>query len=231
MAELLRLDTDLLIWINSWHNAFFDHFFWQVTQRLIWVPLYVVMAACLVRQYGKQSIWFLVAAALCVGLSDFVSSGIIKHLVCRPRPTRVAELEGILHIVNNYRGGRYGFVSSHAANTFSLALFFSLIRRDWRTIVPLMLWVVLNCWSRMYLGVHYPLDILGGLVVGGAMAGMVYGILTLCVHLLEKRKAEKQSVPYISMPLYKKGDPLLSPLWNWAICLTFVLTCVAAVIF
>ena len=103
---------------------------------------------------------------LAVGAADFIASGILKDLVARSRPTRVPELEGVLHLVNGYKSGQYGFVSSHAANTMALALLFSLIWRNKIATVGLMLWVAANCYSRMYLGVHYPLDIFGGLMVG-----------------------------------------------------------------
>ena len=114
----------------------------------------------------------MIAAA--VGLADFIASGVLKEWVARPRPTRVPELEGVLHLVNGYRSGRFGFVSSHAANTMACALLFSLIWRNKIATVGLMLWVAMNCYSRMYLGVHYPTDILGGLIVGSLVAVVAY---------------------------------------------------------
>jgi undecaprenyl-diphosphatase len=121
---------------------------------------------------------------LAVGAADFISSGILKDLIARPRPTRVPELEGVLHLVNGYRSGQYGFVSSHAANTMACALLFSLIWRKKITTVGMMLWVAANCYSRMYLGVHYPTDILGGLIVGSLVAVVAFLGLRRC-HLLE----------------------------------------------
>ncbi|MBR5827708.1 MAG: phosphatase PAP2 family protein, partial [Paludibacteraceae bacterium] len=98
-------------------------------------------------------------------------------LVARPRPTRVPELEGVLHLVNDYRSGQFGFVSSHAATTMACALLFSLIWRNKIATGLLMLWVAMNCYSRMYLGVHYPLDILGGLLVGTIVSWAAYAWL------------------------------------------------------
>ena len=114
---------------------------------------------------------------LAVGAADFIASGILKELVARPRPTRVPELEGVLHLVNDYKSGRFGFVSSHAANTMAVALLFSLIWRKRIATVGLLLWVAMNCYSRMYLGVHYPTDILGGLIVGSLVAVGAYWLL------------------------------------------------------
>ncbi len=120
----------------------------------------------------------LIAAS--VGIADFISSGILKDLVARPRPTRVPELEGLLHLVNGYKSGQYGFVSSHAANTMACGLLFSLIWRKRIATISLMLWVAMNCYSRMYLGVHYPLDIIGGLIVGSVVAVVAYrGLLAV----------------------------------------------------
>ena len=216
--SLLHTDTEWLVAINSWHNSFFDCFFWNISQKWTWIPLYIVMTACLIRKYGKRSIWLLLIAVACVGLADYISSGIIKHWVCRPRPTHEVSLDGILHIVNGYRGGQYGFVSSHAADTFSLTLIFSLIWRDWRTTLSLMLWVALNCWSRMYLGVHYPGDIIGGLLTGALIAGIAYALLATGYKLRNKT------------PIYKKSDLLMSSLWNNAVGIMFAITCLAAMI-
>jgi undecaprenyl-diphosphatase len=119
----------------------------------------------------------IVVIGLAVGAADFIASGILKDWVARPRPTRVPELEGVLHLVNEYRSGQYGFVSSHAANTIAVALLFSLIWRNKIATVSLMLWVAANCYSRMYLGVHYPTDVLGGLIVGSLVGGVAYCVL------------------------------------------------------
>lgn len=127
----------------------------------------------------------LTAVAGSAGLADFISSGIIKHTVCRLRPTHEPALAGMIHLVNGYTGGQYGFVSSHAANTMACALSFSLFwayttenkkRAHLTVTLPLMVWVALNCYSRMYLGVHYPGDIMGGLVVGTVVAVAVYQV-------------------------------------------------------
>jgi undecaprenyl-diphosphatase len=112
-----------------------------------------------------------------VGMADFVASGILKDLVARPRPTRVPELEGVLHLVNGYKSGMYGFASSHAANTMACGLLFSLIWKKRIATCGLMLWVAMNCYSRIYLGVHYPLDIIGGLVIGAILAAAGYALL------------------------------------------------------
>ena len=187
LEKLLHIDTELLLAINGCHAPWADTLMWIISAKATWIPLYLLLIALLVWRYRQPATgrmkWLnklpaclvmIVAIAAAVGLADFVASGILKEWVARPRPTRVPELEGVLHLVNGYKSGRYGFVSSHAANTMACALLFSLIWRNKVATIGLMIWVVANCYSRMYLGVHYPLDIIGGLIVGSLMALAAY---------------------------------------------------------
>ena len=190
LERLVHIDTEVLLAINGWHAPWADRLMWIISAKTIWIPLYLLLVGLLVWRYRKPAMtsvkWLqkvpvcvvmIVMIALAVGAADFIASGILKDLVARPRPTRVPELEGVLHLVNGYRSGQYGFVSSHAANTMACGLLFSLIWRNKIATVGLMLWVTVNCYSRMYLGVHYPLDILGGLIVGALMAVVAYQVL------------------------------------------------------
>jgi undecaprenyl-diphosphatase len=181
--DLVHIDQELLLAINGAHTPMLDQLCWYISQAWIWIPLYLVLIALLIKQFGwKKGLIYVAALFVAAGLSDFISSGIIKGLVCRLRPTHEPALEGLVHIVNGYTGGKYGFVSSHAANTMSVALLFSLIWRQknnhgwW-----LMLYVALNCHSRMYLGVHYPGDIIGGLALGSLVAVGAYWALKVLV--------------------------------------------------
>ena len=190
LEQLLHIDTEILLAINGWHAPWADTLMWIISAKTTWIPLYLLLIGLLVWRYRKPAMtnvkWLqkvpacvvmIVAIGLAVGAADFIASGILKELVARPRPTRVPELEGVLHLVNGYKSGRYGFVSSHAANTMAVALLFSLIWRNKIATCGLMLWVAANCYSRMYLGVHYPTDILGGLIVGSLVAVVGYWLL------------------------------------------------------
>ena len=190
LEQLLHIDTEILLAINGWHAPWADTLMWIISAKATWMPLYLLLIGLLVWRYRKPAMtsvkWLqrvpacvvmIVVIGLAVGAADFIASGILKDLVARPRPTRVPELEGVLHLVNGYRSGRYGCVSSHAANTMACALLFSLIWRNKIATCGLMLWVAANCYSRMYLGVHYPTDILGGLMVGALVAVVVYAML------------------------------------------------------
>lgn len=188
--QLLHIDTKLLLAINQWHAPWADTLMWIISAKTTWIPLYLLLIVLLVYRYRQPApttvkwlqkvpacVVMILTIVAAVGLADFIASGILKDWVARPRPSRVPELEGVLHLVNGYKSGRYGFVSSHAANTMACGLLFSLIWRKKITTISLMLWVAANCYSRMYLGVHYPLDILGGLIVGALVASGAYVLL------------------------------------------------------
>ena len=206
LEQLLHIDTEILLVINGWHALWADQVMWIVSEKTTWIPLYLLLVGLLVWRYRKPAMksvkWLqkvpvcvvmIVMIALAVGAADFIASGILKDLVARPRPTRVPELEGVLHLVNGYRSGQYGFVSSHAANTMACGLLFSLIWRNKIATMSLMLWVAMNCYSRMYLGVHYPSDILGGLMVGVLMAVVAYQVLLMLGVLSRHDVDEEQS--------------------------------------
>ena len=190
LERLIHIDTEILLAINGWHAPWADKLMWIISAKATWIPLYVLLIGLLIWRYRKPAptavkwlqrvpacVVMIVVIALAVGAADFIASGILKDLVARPRPTRVPELEGVLHLVNGYRSGQYGFVSSHAANTMACALLFSLVWRNKIATCGLMLWVAANCYSRMYLGVHYPTDILGGLMIGTLTALVGYWAL------------------------------------------------------
>lgn len=190
LEQLLHIDTEILLAINGWHAPWADRVMWIISEKTTWFALYGLLIGLLIHKYRKPAanavkwlqkvpvcVAMIVMIVLAVGLADFVASGILKDLVARPRPSRVPELEGVLHLVNGYKSGQFGFVSSHAANTMACGMLFSLIWRKKIATLGLMLWVAMNCYSRMYLGVHYPLDIIGGLLVGALVAAVAYWCL------------------------------------------------------
>jgi len=177
---LKSIDNAVLLFINGMHSPFFDHFMMLVSNRLIWIPLYLLLAYLIVRKYGKSSWLLIVFGILAVAMSDQLASGLLKNLVMRYRPSHNLLLAPQLHIVKGYFGGQYGFASSHAANTFALATFIMLILPQSRKlIIALFCWALLVCYSRMYLGVHYPSDIMGGIIVGCLSAWICFKLWQL----------------------------------------------------
>lgn len=181
LLEIVReFDRWLLLTINGCHTDFLDRFFELITGKLIWLPLYLMLAYHLYKRFTKGFYLLLVCALGAVLFSDQLASSVIKPLFHRLRPCHVNELATQLHLVNGYCGGAYGFVSSHAANTFSLALFVFCLygQRFTRLTTVLFVWAFMVSLSRVYLGVHYPLDI-----IAGAMLGSILGVGAAAVYL------------------------------------------------
>lgn len=180
------MDTSLTLFFNQMGQPWLDPIVMLLTKPLTWVPFYALLLLVLilrVKSLGlgkwdrfKTIILILIGAALCILVADQVASHLCKPLFQRLRPTHEPSLDGIVRIVQDYRGGLYSFFSSHAANTCALAVYFSLIIRRRPITVLLILFVAINCWTRLYLGAHYVSDILVGLIFG-ALVGYLVALL------------------------------------------------------
>lgn len=207
--RLIDIDKSWLLSINGAHAPWVDTLMWHISQAGTWLPLYVLLIICLLVKFRGQrsargirlfpfdfhlplaAIAFIMLA-IAVGGADVICAQLIKPLVARPRPTHDVEISALVHLVNGYRGGAYGFCSNHAANTMACATLIAAIFTHNKpgythayVTLPLMLWVAINCYSRMYLGVHYPLDILAGLMVGVLMALLVWYLFRGCLYPTE----------------------------------------------
>jgi len=173
---LKQFDTELFLAINGKHNAFFDTIMYWASDKLFWFPFYAVLLFFLVRMYKKFSIYVLLAIAVTITLCDQTASGLLKNLVKRFRPSHEPTLVHLVHLSKAGPGGNYGFVSSHSANAFGLVtfLFFLLpAKYNWLKII-LLFWALLVSYSRIYNGVHYPFDILGGALVGILSGSLIW---------------------------------------------------------
>ena len=179
MEELIHLDKELLLMVNGSDSALLDYIVMTLTNAKTWIPLYLGLFYVVVMTHKpnvREILLILAAAGLCVLLAGTVDDTIVKPLVARWRPTHDPEIGALVDVVDGYRGGSYGFFSAHASNTFSIALFFSLLMRNRLFTVFMVCWSLTNCWTRLYLGVHYPGDITVGLL-WGALVG--YGVYRL----------------------------------------------------
>jgi undecaprenyl-diphosphatase len=173
---LIELDRELFLFLNGLHTAWLDPVMYHISQKLTWLPLYALLLFMVWRRSGwKGLLYFAVLVGILVLLTD-QGSVFLKKSVMRPRPCHEPALQGLVHLVRDHCGGRFGFVSSHAANTFGLAVYaIGVLRNRFPVMTPVMLaYATLNAYSRIYLGVHYPGDVLFGALLG-AVAG--WGVL------------------------------------------------------
>ena len=176
MEELIQFDKSLLLMLNGSQSLLIDSLVTTLTNAKTWIPLYLALFYVVVRtnKNMRDILLVLAAAGLCVLLAGTIDDTIVKPLVARWRPARDPEIGMLVDTVDGYRGGKYGFFSAHAANTFSLAVFFSLLMRHRLFVCFVVGWSLTNCYTRLYLGVHYPGDITVGLLWGGFVGWLVY---------------------------------------------------------
>ena len=169
------MDQYITLFFNGSHSLYMDGVAWNATQTWVWIPLFLIILYTLFREHDLRHFFFLLALLLLsVLIADQVASSIFKPWIARWRPTHNPQIAQWVDIVNGYRGGLYGFFSSHAANTATLATTLSLLFQNRRTSLSLSSWVLLNCWTRIYLGVHYFGDLLVGLLLGILLGGLAY---------------------------------------------------------
>ena len=162
------LDSRLFLFLNGLHTGWLDTVMVAITQMWPWIPLYILLLYLVFKQYGKRGWWILLIVAVLILCSDQLSAHVCKPLFHRLRPCFNPDLEGLVHLPKGLPGGRYGFVSSHAANTFAVAAFLTaMLRKSYKSIGWwLYAWAFISSYTRIYIGVHYPGDILGGAVLG-----------------------------------------------------------------
>lgn len=176
MAELIHFDKQLLLLLNGSESLLLDYIVLILTNARTWIPLYVALlfVVCKTNRSWREILLVVAAAGLCALFAGGVDDTFVKPFVARWRPTHDPEIGMLVDTVNGYRGGNYGFFSAHACNTFSIAVFFSLLMRQRLFTISMVAWSLINCWTRLYLGVHYPGDILVGLLWGAVVGYALY---------------------------------------------------------
>lgn len=169
------LDTKVFLELNQLHAPFWDYFMSAFSGKVIWVPMYATVAYLMFKNLSwKVALSFLIAIALIIALSDMTCAKVIRPFAERLRPANIENpISHMVHIVENYRGGAYGFPSCHAANSFAFVTFLAMIIKNRLLLAFAFSWAVVNCYSRIYLGVHYTGDIIVGALVGSIIAWLV----------------------------------------------------------
>lgn len=189
MSSLIAIDEKLFLFLNGLHTPIVDTIMVLFSAPLTWLPLYFLLAYLVYRE-GKfrRLLWYLLCAGLVVLLADRISVLCFKNVFQRLRPCHNPALQGLVHLPRGHCGGAYGFVSSHAANIFGIAMLsIFFIRRQW-VLFMLLLWAVAVGYSRIYMGVHYPGDVLCGAILGCGIACAV----VVVVRLLHRSRFPKQ---------------------------------------
>ena len=165
--RLIEFDKEILRFLNGNHLPWLDPVMLVLTETVAWIPLYLFMLYVVIKEYKRDAWIILLGLALTILLADQITASLMKPYFGRLRPSQEPSLEEWIHIVNGYKGGKFGFASSHAANTFGAATFFFLWLRNIKRWIPwLFAWAAFMTYTRIYLGVHYPGDIFVGAVVG-----------------------------------------------------------------
>lgn len=197
-----KADKWLMEVLNFNGGSVLDSFFYYISSKMAWIPIGIIFLFALLssKKYRSNTLFIVIAIALTVTIADQVSSSIIKPTIERLRPSHCDEISSVLHFVNNYRSSRFGFCSSHAANATGVFVFISLLIRKKVVIYPLLAWTLLVCYSRIYLGVHYPGDIICGGLVGVGAGTFVFRLYTILTKKL------RESSFYIRKPLCQQSE-------------------------
>jgi len=196
MDALISLDQKLFFLLNGLHCTFVDHVMVLCSAPLTWLPLYLFLVYLAYRD-GRlcRLIWYLLCAGLVVLLADRISVLCFKEIFQRLRPCHNPAFSGLVHLPNGHCGGAYGFVSSHAANMFGIAVLSSFfMRRRWLTVL-LLVWALLVGYSRIYMGVHYPSDVLCGAILGSGIGITVVVLVRLLHRHLQPKKWLLERIP------------------------------------
>ncbi|MBR1464134.1 MAG: phosphatase PAP2 family protein [Prevotella sp.] len=208
-----ELDSSILSAINFNGPDAYSLFWSLYTQRLTWLPLALVASYYLLRRGGwRNALLLCVSLIIMFLLSDFIVASLIKPMIARLRPSHDPSIMDALSYYQGYRGGMFGFPSNHASNGFAAATLLTLLFRQRAICITAFLWAVGSCYSRLYLGVHFPTDILAGALLGCVFALLVY---------LFYKKSYLYLRNYCPMPefnsIYKGREP-------WGIAVVFGLT-------
>lgn len=195
LHSLDELDRQLFLFLNGFHTEWLDELMYWITNKYTWFPLYLLLIVLLIKKYRIRGLVMCLGMVLAVGISDQITSGWMKPFFGRLRPCQVPDIQSVVHLVAGC-GGKYGFASSHASTTFALATVVWLMLRSWSASFGwVFAWSAIVAYSRVYVGVHYPLDILVGAMIGFIVGWLVYGLYQWVVPKLFKAANSTTGLP------------------------------------
>lgn len=187
LEELLHIDQEVFVFLNNLGTPGWDSFWMFMTNKWSSIPLYILLLILAYRSLGlKKTLLLLVSVALLITVSDQLSN-FFKIGVARLRPCYDPDLSGLIRLVKASCGGKYGYFSAHASNSFAIGVFFAhLFRKSYMFLAwILILWALVVSYSRIYVGVHFPLDVLSGALAGSFMGWLFYRLYMLTLNRLQ----------------------------------------------
>ena len=201
----LPYERDLFLWLNNHHSDYWDVFMTLYSSKVLWIPMCVILLfLTFYKTKWQNAVLFILCFVLLATLCDQISSSVVKPFFARLRPTHHPDFMYHVLIVNDYKGGRFGFISSHATNGFGVATFVSLIYKHRNLAITLFLWALASCYSRIYLGVHFISDIIGGIILGSLIGFLIYLLFQYLRVRIFKWKQGEEIIKELQSPVYSK---------------------------
>jgi undecaprenyl-diphosphatase len=189
LRYLLDIDNKMLLWVNAHNTPFWDEVMLAFSERFFWIPFYAALVLLIIYKFRKRSFLILIVITLMIIAADQFSSHLLKPLVGRLRPCYDESLMHLLHLIKDC-GGRYGFISSHASNSFGAAMMvWLLFRKYFRYSWLMFVWAAVVSYSRIYLGVHFPSDIIAGM-----FCGLIFGYISFRLYGFAEKKVFKETL-------------------------------------
>lgn len=189
--DIALMERPIFIWLNKFHTPVMDQIMYLFSNKILWMPTVLLLLILLIVKARniRRALYVIIGLAIVITLCDQLTSGIIKNLTERLRPTHHPSYFNIVNYCFDYRGGRYGFASSHATNAFGSAVFLSLAFKNRLYTYVIFTWAVITAYTRIYLGVHFIADIVVGIIIGLIIGNVVYKLMKfICLQHQKKQK-------------------------------------------